>query len=149
MPEGSENSIAFASCSLSSNEQKYAQLALSLVYGVKALHQYLYGRRFELLTGLSLQSLPRRKEYCHWLPRDSNIGLSFSLPINTTFILSLPMTMPMLMVYCAYLWQHAPNSPSLHWLSIIFRKSTRFLSRPPVSQQPLETIDFLQKFCVL
>ena len=51
--DNSKRPIAYASRTLSPAEQKYAQLdkeALSIVFGVKRFHQYLYGRKFTILS---------------------------------------------------------------------------------------------------
>jgi transposase InsO family protein len=52
-PDGQEHPIAFASQTLSKAQRNYSQVekeALSLVFGVKKFHCYLYGRRFRLET---------------------------------------------------------------------------------------------------
>ena len=53
MEEWSERPIAYASRTLSPTELKYAQLdkeAFSIVFGVKHFHQFLYGRKFTILS---------------------------------------------------------------------------------------------------
>ena len=52
-PNGDERPIAYASRTLTTSEKNYAQIekeALSLVFGVKKFHQFLYGRKFILVT---------------------------------------------------------------------------------------------------
>ncbi len=49
---GEERPISFASSTLTPAQQNYSQLdkeALSIIYGLKHFHQYLYGRKFTIL----------------------------------------------------------------------------------------------------
>ena len=51
--DGTERPIAYASRTLTPAELKYAQLdkeALSIIFGVKHFHQYLYGRKFTIVS---------------------------------------------------------------------------------------------------
>ena len=53
MSDGSERPVAYASRTLSKSEQNYPQIekeALSIVFGVKKFHKFLYGRRFTMVT---------------------------------------------------------------------------------------------------
>ena len=53
LPNGEERPIAFASRSLSPSEINYSQIdkeALTLIYGVRMFYNYLYGRKFTLVT---------------------------------------------------------------------------------------------------
>ena len=53
MPDGSERPIEFASRTLNSAERNYSQIekeALSLVWGVKRFHKFVYGRKFKLVS---------------------------------------------------------------------------------------------------
>ena len=53
MPDGSERPVAYASRTLSPSERNYSQIekeALSLVFGLRRFHQYVYGRHFTLVT---------------------------------------------------------------------------------------------------
>ena len=48
-----ERAVLFASCSLTPVERKYSHLekeALSIVFGVKRFHQYLFGRPFVIVS---------------------------------------------------------------------------------------------------
>lgn len=53
MPDGSQRPIAYASKTLSNAERSYSQIereALSLLFGVRKFHQFLFGRKFTLVT---------------------------------------------------------------------------------------------------
>ena len=53
LPSGEEKPIAYRSRTLSKTEQNYAQVekeALAIIFGIQKFHQYIYGRKFLLIT---------------------------------------------------------------------------------------------------
>ena len=53
MDDGRKRPIAYVSRTLSFSERNYAQIereTLAIVFGVKKIHQFLYGRRFTMIT---------------------------------------------------------------------------------------------------
>ena len=106
-PDDSERPIAFASRTLSQAEHKYAQLdkeALSIIFGVKRFHQYLYGRHFNILSdhkplqyllgenrGIPAMASARIQRWALTLS-------AYSTRLTTS--LELPMLMPMVSVDC-------------------------------------------------
>ena len=67
LPDGLERPVSYSSRTLTTTERKYSVLekeALAVSFGVKKFHQYLYGRRFCLVTdnrALSLILNPQRE----------------------------------------------------------------------------------------
>ena len=78
-PDGSEHPIAFASRTLSSQERNYPQVereALSLNFGIRKFHKYVYGRKFTVITDHRPLTaiLVQKQESQHWQPQDCNNG---------------------------------------------------------------------------
>ena len=50
MEDDSENPIAYMSRTLNAAERNYSQIEKAIVSVVKRFHQYLYGRKFSMVT---------------------------------------------------------------------------------------------------
>ena len=53
LPNSDKRAIAFSSRTLSKSERNYSQLeneSRSIIFGIQKFHQYLYGRKFPLVT---------------------------------------------------------------------------------------------------
>ena len=76
LEDGVEKPITFASRSLAPAEKSYSQLekeALAIIFGVKRFHQYIYGRKFTILSDHKpLQGL--FKVFQLWLQQEFNDG---------------------------------------------------------------------------
>lgn len=91
-PDGSERPIQYASQTLNRTQQNYKQVdreAYGIIFGVRRFYQYLYGRRFTLLTdneplkqifsdtkGLPKMSALRMQHYATYLA-SFNYGIQF------------------------------------------------------------------------
>ena len=80
MENGEEKPIASASRTLTASEHNHSQIekeALSIVFGARKFHSYLYGRRLKLLTDHRRwsQFLGRRLVNLSWPQQECKGGL--------------------------------------------------------------------------
>ena len=107
-PDKTEQAIAHASKTLTPTENNYSQIeweALSIVYGIKKFHQYLWGRQFTIqtdhkpLTTISVE----RKVFQQLLLVVSNAGQFCSWVTHLTLSTKAPNSLEMLMVCHGFL----------------------------------------------
>ena len=84
LEDGVEKPITFASRSLAPAEKGYSQLekeAAAIIFGVKRFHQYIYGRKFTILSDHKLLCkvyLRRQKLFQLWLQQEFSDGTVIS-----------------------------------------------------------------------
>ena len=98
LDDGQERPIVYASRTLSLSGRSYAQVeleALSIVYGVNKFHQFLYGRKFALVTDHKplLAILGPKPQFPRWQLPVCSVGPSsfhhLTIRLNTVNLMNI------------------------------------------------------------
>ena len=119
LPDGSEKPVAYVPCSLSTSEGNFAQIekeALSIIFGIRCFHQYLYGRPSHL-----------------WLLLECSDGHCSCQHILITFVTNLPQHMETWMVYLVYLCRKWKLRQRQQRTFLVINSSSSLKAAAPVS----------------